>query len=66
MYYFNYYNYAYGAKAKKYKNNLQSIQTIKLLTILATNNVLNGSVVAFATECGSPKTEQEQIFFHNK
>jgi len=44
---------------------IQSEQTIKLLTILATNNVLNGSVVAFATECGSPETELEQMIIHS-
>jgi len=43
---------------------IQSEQTIKWLTILATNSVLNGSVVAFATECGSPETEQEQMIIH--
>jgi len=43
---------------------LLSVLTTKLLTILATNSVLNGSVVAFATECGSPETKQEQIIIH--
>jgi len=36
---------------------VQPIQTTKLLTILVTNNVLNGSVTAFASEYGFPETE---------
>ena len=50
------------SKPSGIRMTIQSVQTTKLLTILATNNVLNGSVVAFATECGSPKMKQEQIF----
>lgn len=33
----------------------------KKLTILATNSVLNGSVVAFGTEWGSPKKKKKKL-----